>query len=213
MKRTGPILALAVLTACNGDDKPPAPFVVVPPTAVWTALPYGVAGKLSGSFPDGKFSFPECSGRPLPCSVGYVEHGWGPIAGKSKLILNYVIEGNAPTFDWHTNPNNTCEDGAPPSFSLLIHRSGDNLAAKFFRFFSRPQPKLELGTFSFEHSLNAGDWIDAIDGQTAPPIDFNLALSNIASLGLVFGGGCFRSHGVAVTLGSATFTIKSLEAQ
>jgi hypothetical protein len=207
---------LVLLLAGCSNPTPPAPPPLPPLPSAWAAYAYGVPGRLEGPLTNDSFAFPQCSGSPLPCSVGYIEHGWGTVTGKM-ITLRYEITGNNPVFDFHTNSNNTCEPPPPsgdwPNISLLIHRAGDDLSKPFFRYYSVDKRVLAVGADQLAVPIDASAWINALDGTPADAPDFNLALTNVGSLGFVFGGGCFRAHGVAITSGDATFSIKDFVVQ
>jgi len=132
--------------------------------------------------------------------------------------MNFEISASADAvFDFRTNPNNTC--ASPPSLlHLYIQRVGDEMTGKgqyaFYRWFSIPTVVLANGTFTLTVPIDPSQWIDVWGRPgSASPADFIAAMSNIANLGMTFGGGCFAGHGVWLTAGSARMSVRSYSAQ
>lgn len=145
-----------------------------------------------------------------------VEQPYGPIAGRLAVTLSYSITGTAPVFTNLSN-GNTC--GGPPSISLLLHQAGDNMSGQgayaFFRWYSMPEEQpLELGDHVLTVPLTVDKWIPVYASTPdANAAGFATALANLGKIGFGFGGGCFATHGVAVTSGSARLTITGFSAQ
>ncbi len=172
------VLVALALGGCGGSN-PPQP----PPYAGWAIT----ASSVPRQIPAASFVFQDCASAST-CWDSYVEHPAAGIAGN--LTLSWTISGN-PVFVNDT-PNNTC--GGPAALSLLFRSPG-----RFFSSFDLKVP-LAVGSFSMSVPLIADQWINQDGGV------FNPAAAS--SIGFVLGGGCFSGHGVAVSSGSATFTIQ-----
>lgn len=226
--KTFVLIALALLLAsCGGSSNNNSPPVVVlppisHPPAVSNGSPW-VVTESSAAVPVtytggiSSFDFLVCS-NPLACYISYVEQPYGPLVGKSSLTLSYSITGNAPVFDGHTNTNNNGEPNIPHVL-LILHQAGDNMSGvgpyAFYRWFSELDAQaLTLGDHELTVPLTVDRWTPVFKSTPeANAAGFATALANISEVGLGYGGGSFAAHGVAVTSGSATFTIKSFGAQ
>ncbi len=178
-------LVASALGGCGGSNPPQ------PPYSGWAVTEYGVNGVQridAQPIPSASFAIP---GGPLATNwISYVEHPAGALAGSS-LMLSWTLTGADPVFENH-RPDNICE--GPASLSLLFRNPG-----RFFSLSSLQAP-LTLGSFSMSVSLTADKWIN-VDGGVFNP-------ATVTSFGFGLGGGCFAAHGVAVTSGSAMFTIQ-----
>ena len=68
-----------------------------------------------------------------------------------------------------------------------------------------------LGPSTFSVTLHdIAEWTGVFGSNAAL---FSSALANVSGVGFVFGGGCFSGHGVAVSSGSARFTLNSYTVQ
>jgi hypothetical protein len=138
------------------------------------------------------FQFQNCASASI-CWDSYVEHPAAGISGN--LTLSWTISGN-PVFV-NDRPGNNCPGPyAPAALSLLFRSPG--------RFFSAQalETPLAVGSFGMSVPLTADKWIN-VDGGT-----FNPAAAT--SIGFGLGGACFAAHGVAVSAGTATFTIQGM---
>ena len=171
------LLSALLLAACGGGNNPPPPV----PYTGWSIT----ASSVPRQIPSGSFVFQNCASAST-CWDSYVEHPAAGIAGN--LTLSWTITGN-PVFVNDTPAN--CV--GPAALSLLFRSPG-----RFFSLFALKTP-LAVGTFSMSVPLTVDQWIN-VDGGT-----FNPAAAT--SIGFGLGGGCFSAHGVAVSVGTATFTI------
>jgi len=154
-------------------------------------------------------SLPQCASAST-CWISYVEkHTGTALTGKDSLLLSYEITGDNTSFV-NDSPNNTC--GGPPALSLLIHQIGDTGFAPSMRWFSQERQALAVGRVSWAVPLLLSKWIN-VNGQSTDQAGFDMALAAQGSIGLVFGGGCFAGHGVAVSAGDATLKIDGLTIQ
>ena len=132
------------------------------------------------------------------------------ISASSTLSITYTLIGIDPIFD-HSSPNNVST--GPATITILLHRAGDDLSGKgdmaYYRWFSPllgpNSVPLQLGTRTITVDLNdVAKWGSLADAQYQW---FKDAQKNLGSIGVVFGGGDFYSHGLSVTSGSAHFHI------
>lgn len=214
------MLALG-LAGCGSSSSPPPPLPPppLPPPSSPSASPWsitqgsGAPHRLQFNGTSSYFDFPVCASASA-CWVSYVEQPYGPIAGKTSITLTYSITGSEPVFDNHS-PGNNC--GGPPTLSLLLHQAGDNLsgvgAYAFYRWYSTPTQVLELGDHTLTVPLTIDQWTPVYPGMPDADAGFATAKANIGSVGFGLGGGCFAAHGVAVTSGSAWFTITGFGTQ
>jgi hypothetical protein len=161
------------------------------------------------------FSFPRYEGR-LPCrdhvapdcpSVHYLlTKAGGSLAGRS-FRMTIEISGSAE-FRSKLEPTNICE--RPASVRLLVERRGDDLTKEFYRWWSNPQAIiLATGQHSITVPLTPDQWSSVLGKKgSAAPLEFAEALRGVDKVGMTFGGGCFFGHGVNVSGGEATFTLK-----
>jgi len=155
------------------------------------------------------FDFPVCA-DPTTCSVNYVEYPvQANISSLAAISMSWKIAGVDPVFDYRTcNPaagcsTNTCGPGTPGELSIMLRRSGADVNND--RWFTKRRTPLALGSSSFSVTLHdIAEWTGVFGSNAAL---FSAALANISAVGFVFGGGCFSGHGVAVTSGSARFTL------
>ena len=169
------------------------------------------------------FDFPaDCAINPTlgykQCSVNYLVTGFGGTIADGKTIsMNYQIDvTGSPVFNYLINPNNTCGSGSPGTVRLYFQQVGDNLSGngtyEFYRWFSTPAT-LAPGSNTLSVVLAGAHWISVYGkagNDPAAAAGFAAAIANIANIGMVFGGGCFASHGVNIQgSGTARFTVNS----
>jgi hypothetical protein len=71
---------------------------------------------------------------------------------------------------------------------------------------------LANGAMTVTATVNGAEWSDFFGHFGSDPTyaaGFAAAASNVTSIGLSFGGGCFFENGVGTTDGSGTFTLTS----
>ena len=214
------VVALLLLSGCDGGIDP-APTRVKAATASVSMNPAAWVFQYSPGMP------PTPTGDPAggwafdfptrPNSVHYLVTTANP-RPTVNVSMNFEISASADAvFDFRTNPNNTC--ASPPSLlHLYIQRVGDEMTGQgqyaFYRWFSIPTVVLANGTFTLTAPIDPSQWIDVWGRPgSASPADFIAAMSNIANLGMTFGGGCFAGHGVWLTAGSARMSVRSYSAQ
>ncbi len=68
---------------------------------------------------------------------------------------------------------------------------------------------LATGQHSITVPLTPDQWSSVLGKKgSAAPLEFAEALRGVDKVGMTFGGGCFFGHGVNVSGGEATFTLK-----
>jgi hypothetical protein len=199
--------ALLVLVACGSNDPTPPPQPPPPSGTGWrithssTPVPQVVN--------DG-FDFPVCAPNANSTWVSYYELPFTrDISQAASISVTYTLTGtNSPTFD-HSSPNNVSTGQA--MISLLLHRAGDDLSGAgsyaYYRWFgpilkNPPVYPLDFATHVVVVPLDLLSWGSLADQQEQW---FHDAKANLGSIGVVFGGGDFYSHGVCMLTGTAHF--------
>jgi hypothetical protein len=144
--------------------------------------------------------------------IGYVTTNWNkPIAGSS-ITISFEITATAGTvFGFKTESDKTCP--TPANFRLLIERKDDALTEPSYRWWSNQinYPLQDTnGLVSLTVPLSGDNWSNmyGVTGAAAPA-GFAAALADAGPVGMTFGGGCFFGHGAYITLGAATFALRS----
>ncbi len=206
MKYALPLLVM--LSGCGSNNPTPPPVPPPPVPSSWqithsSAVPPAVA--------DG-FDFPVCAPNANSTWISYFELPFTTdISQKTSLSVTYTMTGTGgPTFD-HSTPNNVST--GPAAIYLMLHRAGDNLSGAgdyaYYRWFGPvlkdpPVYPLNFGTNTLTVPFVLTDWASLADQQQQW---FDLTRSNMGSIGVVFGGGDFYSHGVCTATGTAHFHI------
>lgn len=108
--------------------------------------------------------------------------------------------------------SNAC--GTPANTRLFFETSNSGGFDETHFWWSNPSSAiLADGTFTVTATVNGAEWSDFFghfgnDPQYAA--GFQAAASNVTTIGLSFGGGCFFENGVGTSDGSGTFTLESL---
>ncbi len=206
MRYLAPALAL-LLVACGSNNPPQPPQPPQPLPSSWhitesSAVPAAVG--------DG-FDFPVCAPNANSTWISYFELPFTQdISALSSISVTYTMTGTGgPTFD-HSTPNNVST--GPAAIYLLLHRVGDNLSGAgsyaYYRWFGPilhdpPVYPLDFGTHTLTLPLqDLLSWASLTDQQWQ---SFQDAKSHLGSIGVVFGGGNFYSHGVCMLTGTAHF--------
>jgi len=228
-----PLLALAFLAAgltlAAGDDKggsssgpivPPwssEPACPPPPPTTWEfqcsrGMPATPAAAPGGLW---YFNFPVGPEQRGANSVHYVVRPGMPLAGVLTATWRVQTSGGAK-FQYRLQANNTC--GGNAFVTLYFQRRGDTWNGvgdyQYYRWFSDRAVDLADGEATLAVPLDDGaKWISVfgLKGNTAPG-QFAAAVADPMAVGLTFGGGCFKGHGVNISDGSATFSLMRFEA-
>ncbi len=214
-------LILLVLAGCNETNvpgpQPQLPAVFSFELTGWSGYysPGVVLGPPPGTpafvIPEG----PEADGAP---SIHYLTRPTFGAIGPSNLSATYEFSTTgSPILQFRLRPNNTC-DGPPASVSLYFQRRGDDMSGsgefEHYRWFSSAGAVLKEPSDVLEVPLAPAAWISVM-GKTGnlAPVQFAAALANVQSIGMTFGGGCFKGHGVNVKPGSGTalFALRKFE--
>lgn len=200
-----------MLIGCPSTTPPLAPSIQVSQQASNWSLLYG-SGTPSHptSLATGwEFAFPVGSG-----SVNYVTvpfEAAHPILGRT-LVATFVVESTNAVY---VPANGT--DG-PPSMHLYMQRQGDNLSAQgvyqYYRWWCANGYDLgakDNQVVAISCPLVSTSWTSVYGQQDAA--EFAAALSNLAYVGVTFGGSDGYGHGVYLAQGSATFTMLSYDAK
>lgn len=142
-----------------------------------------------------------------------------PLTSASVLMVDgSVTTTGAPVFDYAFEASNTCVFPAHARLILLVKNW--QTAGEYGRWWSNPTSfQLAAGPFGLTVPLNPdlNQWSDVYGHHIADSPEaragFLAALKNAAALGVTFGGGCFFGHGVAVTGGTAQFTLTGYSVQ
>jgi hypothetical protein len=134
----------------------------------------------------------------------------GDLTGKT-LTATATISGATGAFKYYGEPDGC---GTPANVRLYFETSNASGFA-YTHWWSNPtSAALANGTLSLTATLNDpamwSDW----NGQsgTTESAGFAAAVSNVTTIGLSFGGGCFFENGVGTTDGSGTFVLNSYTA-
>jgi hypothetical protein len=206
MKHLSLCLMLLCLAACGDNSTPPARI----PTNNWV-MSYSQGTALSVAAGElWQFDFPAYPGH-----VNMVTKSTGALTGQ-QLTAVFEEDESGPIWFWAFDAGNTCNPGSPPQTHLYFQRAGDDMSGvggmQYYRWWSRGIDITPVASNTVTIGLDPSVWT-SVFGQpgTANPTMFAAALANAANVGLVFGGGCFAGHGVAVKGGSATFKLKSFQ--
>jgi hypothetical protein len=214
IKRSVLVLGSLGLAACNGSSSPS------PASDPWTiryspGMPTAPTPNASGGF---AFEIPlggSCPAAPTTppdfnvsaCHhVDYVTRTPMPLSGT--LTLDFTISGDNPSFGILTTATNNCS--TPPSVSLLLEHTNDAaLNVMSYRWWAIKDAPIVLGHNVLTVPLTFANWADTSGPPPGTAAEFADALANLGAVGMTFGGGCARGHGLYLNSGSATFTINS----
>jgi hypothetical protein len=207
--------AVLGLASCENDSKGSTPHPVstgnlMDPHA-WTIGPvingqnYSVGMPLNPAPHSEGWSFdiPQAPG-----SVHYVTAPYGSLTGKGALVLRYRIEAD-PGVVLHP----TRFFGFPSMLSLYFQRQGDDWSARgpleAFRWYSPLfHSPIQAGDHELIVPLDA-NWTAVMTSSAENnPMGFVAAKEQCSVVGMTWGGGDGRGHGVSAT-GSARFICKS----
>lgn len=157
------------------------------------------------------FDFPQSPG-----SVHYVTKAVTLAAGVAASATFTITTVGDPVFDYHTDPDNTCD--RPAAVRLFLQRRDDDMSGagqyEFYRWWSNAGTVLKEGTFTVNVALEPALWT-SVFGKTGDsnPAAFAEAMANLGNVGVTFGGGCFFGHGVRILNGRAVFTMNRFAVQ
>ena len=172
---------------------------------------------LDGSPSSGSFILPTTRESAVGMLVTSPKHL--TLAGLLTVTARMDILSGAPTFEFDTEPFNTCPAPATarPYFALANigtrHvKKGEN--PDYWRWWSNPSAiVLAEGATTISVPLQPSAWSSVNgergDASAAATAGFWRTLQDAGSVGLTFGSGCFFGHGVYVRDGAAQFTLLS----
>jgi hypothetical protein len=211
---------LLTLQGCGGgDSSAPAPPPSQPPVIGGSGWTITHSSTPAPQVVNDGFDFPICAPNANSTWVSYFELPFTQdISQKSSISVTYTLTGtNSPTFD-HSTPNNV--GTGPAAIYLMLHRAGDDLSGQgsmvYYRWFGPilrdpPVYPLDFGTRTVTVPLDdLLSWASLADQQYQW---FQDAKSHLGSIGVVFGGGNFYSHGVCMATGTARFHLDSYTVQ
>lgn len=199
------LLMTLLLAGCGSSPSPMAPPAPPSPGNPWV---FQFSPNMpSQPTPDGAggyyFYFPSQDG------VHYLTQGRKTaISGTMTLTANVLLTGN-PVFVSSDPNSNACPGGA--HVDLYFQRAGDDGQNEFYRWFANTRQSIVSGELTYAVPLVVDNWGDVYARRDAA--QFAAAMASPQAVGMTFGVGCFAGHGVYVTGGQATFTIKSFTIQ
>lgn len=224
------VACLSVALAACGSNPTPPPPPPQPPAVFSGSLPTGVfavtesdcsgsAAIHSCSYPnvDGTIALPQCANAST-CWISYAEYRFQQpvsLTGRPAISMNYTLSAS-PDFilDCET-PNNSilCNNQVghinwPVSVRLLLREWGDQDQVTGGQAVGRAfsaYMELAPGTNTITRELSGNGF--ATEAALA------LAMARLGGIGFCFGGGTFDCHGIAVSKGSASFTVNSYTVQ
>jgi len=156
----------------------------------------------------------------FPGAGGYVAYVTTPYAtsianaATVSFTAQTVATSGVPSFNYQTEPENTCT--FPAHARVYLEHANIDWNNPSHRYWSNPIA-FELDTYgpgTFSTSLTAEQWsnVNGVFGSSDLPGWIDL-VNNIGRVGLTFGGGCFFGHGVYVTGGTARFVLTNYSIQ
>ncbi len=148
-------------------------------------------------------------------SIGYLFTERVPSVISGALIVTLKVDtAGDPAFQFFTEPGNTCP--APPASVRPFIWAHNNSYADGARWWAHyVSYVLAPGTVTLMVPLDPSNFSGVL-GEMADQDAQTLAwwysaLSDVSSLGVTFGGGCFYGHGVYVTGGTSRFTLQDYD--
>ena len=196
----------------------PTGSVVVPMEAVKWNITHGLDPSITQPVKAAtgwSFDFPVGLDLATEGTVNYVTVPMNTnITGKTSIDMTYdIVTSGDPVFQYKLgDPANVCDN--PAGVSLYIERIGNDGTAdtQFHRWFSVPQSNLMAGKVDFSVPLKPENWLSVFGKKgDEVPLEFAAALTQVKSVGMVFGGGCFKGHGVNIDKGEAKFNCMTYE--
>jgi hypothetical protein len=138
----------------------------------------------------------------------------GDDRGKAVTAV-FTIAGVTDGFTYFGQPD-ACDNppGSHPANTRLFFQTSNagGFDETHFWWSNPSSAVLANGTFTVTATVNGAQWSDFFGHFGSDPAysaGFDAAASNVTSIGLSFGGGCFFENGVGTTDGSGTFTLTS----
>jgi hypothetical protein len=146
------------------------------------------------------FEFPNSGGH-----VNYVQTPFNATKTLTSVSITFRVDSSSPQYQV-LDPGDT----PPATFRLFFEQRNDNLSEPNGRFWA-DSSIYNLGsedgqTLTITVPLTFDHWTN-VDGQGGDEQAFDTALKNIGWIGMTFGGQSFAGHGVAMTSGTAKYTL------
>jgi hypothetical protein len=144
------------------------------------------------------------------------DQGSSPLLGDDRgknVTATFTITGATGAFTYfgEGTADNPCV--SPANTRLFFETSNAGGFDETHFWWSNPSSAiLADGTFTVTATVNGAEWSDFFGHFGSDPrysAGFDAAASNVKSIGLSFGGGCFFENGVGTTDGSGTLTLTS----
>lgn len=164
----------------------------------------------SANLPDSGLAAFDFTNQPNT-SLLVTDHGSSALRGNDAgktITATFHISGVTGAFFYDTT-NNPC--GTPANTRLFFQTdNGGGFAFTHFWWSDAAWTPLANGSFTLTANLNPVGWSDW-NGEpgVTQTAGFQDAASNVTTIGLSFGGGCFFENGVGTTDGSGTLTLDS----
>jgi hypothetical protein len=130
----------------------------------------------------------------------------GDLTGKT-ITATFDITGVTGAFTYFGEPS--CPGGPPANTRLFFQTDNSGgFAATHYWWFDPQFQVLASGSWALTAVVEPAGWSD-FNGELGPAFaaQFLDAASNVTTIGLSFGGGCFFENGVGTTDGSGTLTL------
>lgn len=205
------VIALASLALAGCGDTPGRGLQVPPAsggatTWMFQASP-GMPREPSAIGAGFWFDFPVGPEQQGAASVHYVVRSGMSLGGQIRVTFRVDVSG-APRFQYRLHPDNTC--GGEANVSLYMQRRGDDWSGQgamgSYRWYSKQALTLKDGEQTLIVPLEVTQWIN-VWGQSTDATNFVGTVVDAMAVGLTFGGGCFKGHGVNINQGSARFML------
>lgn len=162
--------------------------------------------------PDGLATF-EFTNQPNT-NLLVTDQGSSPLLGDDRgktVTAKFDISGATGGAFFYDTTNNPC--GTPANTRLFFQTSNAGGFDETHFWWSNPSSAvLANGTFTVTATVTGAQWSDFFGhfgNNPAFAAGFDAAASNVTSIGLSFGGGCFFENGVGTADGSGAFTLVS----
>lgn len=207
-------LSVAAQTLPPGTNATPADEF----SLVYFGTPLGGGFWYATNFTDGTFNFPTNGVRSYPAFAVKTNASPIDISGAALLIVTFQVNQLENTYYRYGGQGVYNTGPMPPHarmfFSTRYNYDNEDGCPKCSWWNSDAWQSITNGVFTLTANLDPLKWSDsgARLRTSAPPttLTFQDALTNVAQIGVSFGGGSFYDTGLAVTAGQSTFTLISV---
>lgn len=127
-------------------------------------------------------------------------------AGKTVTATWRIAAPRVTSWNYKLEPTN--RGNRPASVSIILQHKNDNMYRNGGRFWTRPEAVLRHGNGILSVKLAPRNFL-TVWGRRPTKSEWISMMQNIGRVGVTFGGGSFKGHGVNVTGGYARFQLKS----